>query len=188
MTTSATCFSDDYLTEWCRLARLADDLRSLALGEVAGVDAVGLLLAFEDDADTLVAERLVDVGLVARLAESAHLCGVGLSTVTDVLVRLDAREVVHDVLAAGVPLPLPVCWLVELAADPRIDVDLVPRPELAGGDADDWVAWHVALASRGWECFLASAAALEERGVRVDEWDAPRYASRRDFVRAPGSL
>ncbi len=188
MTTYTTSFSDDYLTEWLRLARLADDLRALVDGQCGAAAAVDVLLAFEEDADTLVAERLVDAGLVGLLAEPAHVCGVGLPTVTDVLVHLEAREVARAVLAAGVPLPLPVSWLIELAADHRIDADLVPQPELADTDADDWVAWHVALAVRGWDCFLASAAALEERGVRLDEWDAPRYSPRRGLVRMPGSL
>lgn len=178
MTTFTTSFSDDYLTEWLRLARIADGLRALVEDQGDAADAVDLLLAFEEDADTLVAERLVDVALVGRLACPAHLYGIGLSTATDVLVRLGARDVAREVLAAGVPLGLPASWLIELASDSRIPAGLVPRPELADVDADDWVAWHVALASRGWDSFLEAATALEERGVRLDEWDAPRYASR----------
>ncbi len=178
--TNTTQLSDDFQTEWLRLARLADDLQALAdcEGDAHGTASVDVLLAFEEHADTLVAERLVDAALVGRLARPAHRFGIGLPAITDVLVRLDARAVVRDVLATGVPLPLPVAWLIELAADRRIDAHLVPRPELANVDGDDWVAWHVALAGRGWDCLLEAAVALEERGVRLVGWDAPRYASR----------
>lgn len=176
MTNLTTRLSDDFQIEWLRLARLADDLQALADSD--GRDAVDVLLAFEEHADTLLAERLVDAALVGRLAWPAHRFGIGLPAVTDVLVHLDARAVVRDVLAMGVPLSLPVTWLIELASDRRVDPHLVPRPEPADVDADDWVAWHVAFARRGWDCFLEAAAALEEHGVRLDEWDAPRYASR----------
>ena len=180
MTTFTTGFSDDYLTEWLRLARLADDLRAVGDGHGDPGHDVDALLAFEEDAGTLVAERLVDARLVGSLAAKAHRYGVGLTTVAEVLVRLGAVDVVRDVLTAGVPLPLPASWLVELAADRSVDVDAVPQPR-AGDDPDAWVAWQVARASRGWSCFLESAVALEARDVRLDEWDAPRYP-----VRPPG--
>jgi len=67
---------------------------------------------------------------------------------------------------------------VQLAGDPRLDADCVPRLDPAMEDPDDVIAWHINYAARSWEHFAEAAEWLAARDVCLDDWYAPRYAKR----------